>query len=269
MACSEDRGRNTQKALRYIEHAVESDAQILCFPQLFYLPWFLNAEDPEALNLATSIEGEVLSPFRQAAQKHDVVLICPFFEKLGEKTYSSAAVFDTDGSVSGIYQKVHIPDIPGWKEKFYFAPGDQGFPVFETRRGRIGVQLCWDNFFPEGSRTLALKGAEILFAPTSAAYASQERWINVISANAFVNNLFVFRVNRVGHDNGLDFYGHSFCVNPYGDFVAEPVGMQESIVLADVNLSMVSEAREQTGFFRDRQGPLYEDLLASEGRDVP
>jgi N-carbamoylputrescine amidase len=269
MSSSDSMDRNIQKALRYIGHAVESGAQMICFPQLFYLPWFLNHEDPEAMKFATDMEDGVLKPLQEAAKEHEAVLVCPFFEKRGDKSFSSAVVFDTDGSIAGVYQKVHIPDIPGWKEKFYFSPGEQGFPVFRTSCGRVGVQLCWDNFFPEGTRALALKGAEILFAPTSAAYASQERWLNVISTNAFVNNLFVFRTNRVGHDNGLDFYGHSFCVNPYGDFVAEPVGMQESIVLADVDLAMVSKAREETGFFRDRQAPLYEELLMREEKEIP
>jgi N-carbamoylputrescine amidase len=176
-------------------------------------------------------------------------------------------VFDTDGSRAGVYQKTHIPDIPGWREKFYFSPGESGFPVFDTACGRIGVQLCWDNFFPEGSRALALAGAEIILAPTAAAYASQERWFHVISANAFVNNVFVFRVNRVGHDHGLDFYGHSFCVNPYGELIADPVGMQESIVLADADLSMVEKVREESGLFRDRRASLYKALSKNGKRE--
>ncbi len=198
-----------------------------------------------------------------------MVLVCPFFEQREEKTFSSAAVFDADGSIAGIYQKSHIPDIPGWKEKFYFEPGEEGFCVIDTEHGRIGIQLCWDNFFPEATRALALKGAEIIFAPTAAAYASQDRWLHVISANAFVNNLFIFRVNRTGHDHGLDFYGASFCVNPLGELIAGPVEMQESIILADADLSMIAEVREQSGFFRDRREELYEDLLKREVEKTP
>jgi N-carbamoylputrescine amidase len=201
-----------------------------------------------------------------AARKNKVVLICPFFEREQNKAYSSAAVIEQDGSLLGVYQKLHIPDIPGWKEKYYFSPGEAGLPVFETSCGRIGVQLCWDNFFPEASRVLALKGAEIIVAPTAAAYASQQRWFNVISSSAFVNNLFVFRVNRVGHDRGLDFYGDSFSVNPLGEFVAEPVGMKDSILIADVDLSMVEEARNRSGFFHDRRGMLYEEIVKTGGQ---
>lgn len=215
-----------------------------------------------------AIDDEVIGTFRDAAREHEVVLVCPFFELSQPDSFSSAAVIDTDGSITGVYRKVHVPDIPDWREKFYFRPGDEGFNVFDTACGRIGVQLCWDNFFPEGSRALALKGAEIVFAPTAAAYASQERWFHVISANAFVNNLFIFRVNRVGHDHGLDFYGHSFCVNPYGELIADPIGMKESIVLADVDTSLVAEVREESTFFRDRRSELYQDLIAEEHKEV-
>jgi len=192
-----------------------------------------------------------------------IVLICPFYERGVEGDYSSAAVFDRDGSLAGIYRKNHIPDMPGWKEKFYFTPGESGFPVFDTAYGRIGIQLCWDNFFPEGCRSLALAGAEIVFAPTAAAYASQERWFHVLSANAFVNNLFLFRVNRIGHDGGLDFYGHSFCVDPYGELIADPIGMQESILLSEVDLSRVAAVRKETGFLRERRSGLYQVLEPS------
>jgi N-carbamoylputrescine amidase len=261
ISCSDDIERNIQKALRSVDHAVESGAELLCFSQLFFLPWFLRDHDPKAMDLAVSVEHESLERFRDSAREHEVVLVCPFFEKKEDKTFSSAVVFDKDGSTAGIYQKAHIPDIPDWRETSYFLPGETGFPVMDTSCGKIGIQLCWDNFFPEGTRALALNGAEIIFAPTAAAYASQEKWLHVISANAFVNNLFLFRVNRVGHDRGLDFYGQSFCVNPLGEMAAEPVGMQESIVLADVDRSMVSEVREKSGFLRDRRTSLYKPLL--------
>jgi len=196
------------------------------------------------------------------------VLICPFFERKGEKTFSSAAVFDANGTAIGVYQKAHIPSIPGWNEKYYFQPGESGFLVMNTACGKIGIQLCWDNFFPEGSRALALGGAEIIFAPTAAAYASQERWLHVISANAFVNNLFVFRVNRAGHDHGLDFYGGSFCVNPYGELLADPIGIQEGISLVDIDLSIIAEARTQSGFFKDRRMNLYGNLVLKEEQEI-
>ncbi len=260
--------QNLSKALRYIEHAVTSGASMVCFPQLFLLPWFLGEESDEARVHAIAADHEMMQRFSNAARQYEAVLVCPFYEDSDGQTYSAAAVYDADGSLAGIYRKVHIPDIPGWREKCYFAPGDRGMPVFDTSRGRIGVQLCWDNFFPEGTRALALAGAEIILAPTAAAYASQERWYHVISANAFVNNVFIFRVNRVGHDHGLDFYGHSFCVDPFGELIAEPVGLQESILMAEVDLARVGEAREQSGFFRDRREQLYRELLPTRAEDA-
>jgi N-carbamoylputrescine amidase len=265
---SESIEQNLDKATRFIDHAVTSGAGMVCFPQLFFLPWFLEEETAEARAHAIPADHEIMRRFSDAARKHEAVLVCPFYEESEGKAYSAAAVYDADGSLAGIYRKVHIPDIPGWREKHYFAPGDRGLPVFDTARGRLGVQLCWDNFFPEGSRALALAGAEIILAPTAAAYASQERWFHVISANAFVNNIFVFRVNRVGHDHGLDFYGHSFCVDPYGELIAEPVGLQESILMAEVDLACVAEAREQSGFFRDRREQLYHEPLPTRGEDA-
>ncbi len=258
---SEDIEQNLDKAMRYIDHAVTGGAGMVCFPQLFFLPWFLAEESAEARARAIAADHEIMQRFSEAARRYEAVLVCPFFEESDGKAYSAAAVYDTDGSPAGIYRKVHIPDIPGWREKYYFSPGDRGLPVFDTACGRVGVQLCWDNFFPEGTRALALGGAEIILAPTAAAYASQERWYHVISANAFVNNVFVFRVNRVGHDHGLDFYGHSFCVDPFGELIADPIGLQESILMAEVDLARVGEAREQSGFFRDRREQLYREPL--------
>lgn len=250
--------------MRYINHAVESGARMVCFPQLFFLPWFLREENATSFELAVAVDDDILGSFQEVARKREVVLVCPFFEKRESDYFSSAIVIDSDGSLAGVYRKTHIPDIPDWKEKFYFSPGDDGFEVIETACGKIGVQLCWDNFFPEGSRVLALKGAEIIFAPTAAAYASQQRWLHVVSANAFVNNLFIFRVNRVGADHGLDFYGESFCVDPYGELIAGPVDMKESIILADLDFDKITEAREQTGFIRDRRNALYEGLFRGE-----
>ncbi|MDX1763708.1 MAG: nitrilase-related carbon-nitrogen hydrolase, partial [bacterium] len=170
---------NLRKAQRYVAHGAESGARILCFSQLFLNGWFLIHEEDEHFALACRRDGAIMSRLADTARQHDVVLVCPFFEKREDKHFSSAAVFDRDGTLAGVYQKLHIPQIPGWKEKYYFAPGEEGLPVFETAYGRIGVQLCWDNFFPEPTRVLALKGADIIFAPTAAAYASQERWYHV------------------------------------------------------------------------------------------
>jgi N-carbamoylputrescine amidase len=156
---------------------------------------------------------------------------------------------------------MHLPNIPFYRERFYFTAGDADFPVFATSRGKIGIQICWDNLFPEGTRILALKGAEIVFAPTAASQEGQMHWERAISANAFANNLFVFRVNRVGHDNGISFYGRSFCADPWGDMVSELAGSREAIVLADIDVKSRAAAEEAWGFLRHRRPDAYGDLV--------
>ena len=179
--------------------------------------------------------GGTLGRFQQASERTKTVLIVPFFESVNGKYYNSAAVYDS-GRLLGTYRKIHVPDLPLYRERFYFSPGDAGLPVFETSQGKIGVQICWDNLFPEGARALALKGAEIIFAPTAAALEQPPPLGAAISANAFANNIFIFRVNRVGKEDGISFYGRSFCVDPWGELVSELAGGKEAIVLADIDL---------------------------------
>jgi N-carbamoylputrescine amidase len=169
-------------------------------------------------------------------------------------------VIDSTGQILGVYRKVHIPQIPLWEEKSYFAPGNTGFPVFETAYGRIGVQICWDNFFPEGTRCLALRGAQIVFSPTAAAFASQERWQTMISANAMANGLFIMRVNRVGSEEKQDFYGKSFCVGPEGALLGSPSGMKEGILFADIDFQRINRYRQEYPFLGDRRPDTYGEI---------
>jgi N-carbamoylputrescine amidase len=187
-------------------------------------------------------------------------LIVPFFESLNGKYFNSAAVYDA-GRLLGMYRKIHIPNLPLYREQFYFSPGDGGFPVFETSQGKIGIQICWDNLFPEGSRALALKGAEIIFAPTAAALNNHRHWETAISANAFANNVFIFRINRVGKEDGIAFYGRSFCVDPWGELVSELAGGKEAIVIADINPKEREAAVETWGFLGRRKPDEYGDLV--------
>ena len=163
--------------------------------------------------------------------------------------------------IAGLYRKVHLPDLPLYKEQFYFSPGDTRFPVFETSRGKIGVQICWDNLFPEGTRILALKGADMVFAPTAASLNTHALWERAVTANAFANNLFVFRVNRVGQEDGLSFYGRSFCAGPWGEMVSELAGSKDAIVLADIDLKDRDAAAETWGFLRRRRPSEYGDIV--------
>jgi N-carbamoylputrescine amidase len=252
--------RNIQRAAEMAEVAAEKGAGIICYPELFLTPWFPRGEDKSLFSLARESSSEAIKRFCDVSKSVKTVLIVPFFESANGKYFNSAAVIDT-GRLIGTYRKIHLPDLPLYKEEFYFSPGDTGLPVFETSRGTIGVQICWDNLFPEGSRVLALKGAELVFAPTAAALSTHSLWERAISANAFANNMFIFRVNRVGQEDGISFYGRSFCVDPWGEMVSELAGGKEAIVLADIDLAERKAAAETWGFLRRRRPGEYGDLV--------
>lgn len=252
--------RNIKRAVEMAEVAAEKEAAIICYPELFLVPWFLKDENKSFFSLALNSLGATLGRFQEVSDKTKTVLVVPFFESLNGKYYNSAAVYDC-GKLLGTYRKIHLPDLPLYRERFYFSPGDAGLPVFETSQGTIGIQICWDNLFPEGSRVLALKGAEIVFAPTAAALNNQRNWETAISANAFANNIFIFRVNRVGKEEGISFYGRSFCVDPWGELVSELAGGKEAIVLAEIDREERKAATETWGFLRHRKPEEYSDLL--------
>lgn len=253
--------KNISRAVEMAAVAAEKDARVICYPELFLSPWFPKETDKSHLSLALEATDERLDRFKKLSKKNKNVLILPFFESSNGQYYNSAAVID-GGKLLGIYRKVHLPDIPLYREQFYFSPGNTGFPVFETSQGKIGVQICWDNLLPEGSRILALKGAEIVFAPTAASLHTHSHWEKAISANAFANNVFIFRVNRVGREeDGLSFYGRSFCVGPWGDMVSEPAGGREAIVLADIDPKEREAASQTWGFLRHRRPGEYGELV--------
>ena len=231
------------------------------FPQLFTLPWFAYDSRKENFDLAEGLDGMTVTTFQSFARQHRVVIICPIFEKDGLEYFNTAVVIEQDGSIIGRYRKVHLPQIPLWEEQTYFKAGNLGFPVFETSYARVGVQICWDNFFPEGTRILALCGAHVVFAPTASAFASQNRWERMICANAIANNIFIFRINRTGKEEKQRFYGKSFCVNPFGELMASRAGMGDAIVFGDINLDEVRESREIWPFFKDRHPELYGGLV--------
>ncbi len=255
-----DPDRTVQRALEMASVAAEKGAVMICYPELFLSTWFPREENKQHFSLAINTLGGTLGRFQQLSQKTSTVVIVPFFESVNNAYYNSAAVYDA-GRLLGTYRKIHLPDLPLYRERFYFSPGDTGLRVFETSRGKIGVQICWDNLFPEGSRVLALKGAEIIFAPTAAALSNHRHWETAISANAFANNLFVFRVNRVGKEDGISFYGRSFCADPWGEPVSELAGGKEAIVLADIDPKERAAAAETWGFLKHRKPGEYGDLV--------
>lgn len=261
MACSQKKEKNIDRAVKLVSLAAEREAKIICLQELFHTHWFPKDINKKNFGLAESFNGPTLEAMQPLARDKEVVLICPIFEKEGEDAfYNSAIVIDSGGEILGVYRKVHIPQIPLWEEKSYFTPGNRGFPVFPTAYGRIGVQLCWDNFFPEGTRCLALKGAQIIFSPTAAAFASQERWQTMISANAMANGVFILRVNRVGSEEKQDFYGKSFCVGPEGELLGSPSGIKEGILFADIDFREITRYRKEYPFLCDRKPKIYKEI---------
>lgn len=263
MACTPDPGRNLKKAIEMASLAAEKGARLVAFPEMFNLPWFPSSKSEDGFVFAQEVGGETISRMRDLARERGLVLVCPFFERDGEKCYNTAVIIESDGSIVGSYRKAHIPDVPLWEEKYYFKPGDAPFSVYDTSCGRIGVQISWDNFFPEGSRILGLKGAQLIIAPTSAAFASQDRWLKVLSANALTNGLFVLRVNRSGREERQSFYGESFCVNPFGELGGGVSGSGDTVMMADIDTSMVDEARRLLPFYHDRRPDLYSEISSN------
>ncbi|MGA1843783.1 MAG: nitrilase-related carbon-nitrogen hydrolase [bacterium] len=265
MVCHQETARNLEKALGLIDMAVEQGARIICLQEFFHTPWFPASADEENFRFAEEISGPVVSGLRKKAREKGVVLVSPIFEKaMDGLNFSTTVVIDANGKIAGKYRKNHVPNVPCWEEGYYCGRGDLGFPVFPTRWGVIGVQMCWDNFYPEGSRILALKGAQVIFCPTACAFASQGKWEKVIAANAVNNAVFCFRVNRVGKENGLDFYGQSFCVDPEGEFIAGPSGLTDAVVLASVDLTRIEDTRRTWNFFKERRPEIYGEVV---GRD--
>ncbi len=259
-ACSKDKDKNTEKALKIMDMALEEGASVICFQELFNLPWFPKGRDENAFSLAETPDGKSVTQIRKKTKESDVIVLLPFFEKDGTQYYNSCLLID-HGEIIGTYRKIHIPDIPLWEEKYYFSAGDNGFPVVETRYGKIGVQISWDNLYPEGTRILALKGADMVFAPTACAFKSQHIWQTVISANAITNGLFVMRVNRVGSEDAQDFYGMSFCVNPEGDLVGGPTGGGDSILIADIDFEYLQHMRREWPLMKERKPHLYKEIV--------
>ncbi|HOJ70338.1 MAG TPA: nitrilase-related carbon-nitrogen hydrolase [Syntrophorhabdaceae bacterium] len=261
-ACSADKDSNTEKALEVLELAVKEGAKIVCFQELFNLQWFPKDRDKSAFGLADTIRGDVVAAFRERAKRHNVVVLLPIFERHHSRYYNSCIVIGSTGKIIGIYRKVHIPDIPLWEERYYFSTADKGIDVFETDYCRIGIQISWDNLYPEGARILALKGADIIFSPTACAFKSQHIWQSVITGNAITNCVFIMRVNRVGSEDIHDFYGMSFCVNPEGELIGGPTGRGDSILLADIDLDYLKEVRREWPILQGRMPAFYKDILS-------
>lgn len=256
---------NLVRALKFIELAVEKQAKLIAFPELFSTQWFPCEVNKDHFKYAETKSGETITIMKKASKKHNVLLFVPFFESYRQKFYNSCAVID-EGKLVGIYRKVHVPNIPLWEEKYYFEAGTD-FPVFETSLGKVGVQICFDNFYFEGYRVLALKGAKFVVTPTASAFNTQKRWLNVISTHALLNNIFILRVNRTGEEKMQEFYGNSFLVSPDGVVANEPAGKPEGIYIASVDLDEVSKVRKIFPFLDGRKPNLYREICEGKVYD--
>jgi N-carbamoylputrescine amidase len=274
-ACSANPAENVQKTLRAAERAAEQGAQIICTQELFTSQYFCQSEDHQNFALAEPIPGPTTAAFQQFARERQVVVIASLFEKRASGLYhNTAAIIDADGSMLGRYRKMHIPDDPLYYEKFYFTPGDLGFRAWTTRYARIGVLICWDQWYPEAARLTALQGAEILFYPTAIGWHPGERaeqgtlqhsaWETIQRGHAVANGCYVAVANRIGHEQlageGIQFWGQSFVAGTSGELLAKAGSETEENLIVPLDLSKVDRTRTHWPFLRDRRIEAYGDL---------
>ncbi|HWB61475.1 MAG TPA: carbon-nitrogen hydrolase [Chthoniobacteraceae bacterium] len=276
MRCVPQPDANLAHAVDKVREAARGGATVICLPELFRSEYFCQVEDHDYFKLAEEIPGPSTTALSAAAKELGVVIVAPLFEKRGPGVYhNTAAIIDADGALLGNYRKMHIPDDPLFYEKFYFAPGDLGFRSWETKRGKIGVCICWDQWYPEAARITALQGAEILFYPTAigwhpsekAQYGQQQHdsWETIQRSHAIANGCYVAAANRVGHETpnggpGLEFWGQSFVADPSGQIIARAGVADEEILLVDVDTAAIDRQRTHWPFLRDRRIDAYADI---------
>ncbi|MBU2750650.1 acyltransferase [Acidithiobacillus thiooxidans] len=252
--------------LQHIEAAAAQGAQVLCMQELFYGPYFCPSQDIRWYALTEAVpDGPTIHLMQEYAKKYQMVLVVPVYEReMAGVYYNTAAVIDADGRYLGKYRKTHIPQVQGFWEKFFFRPGNLGYPVFQTAYGKIGVYICYDRHFPEGARALGLNGAEIVFNPSATvAGLSEYLWTLEQPAHAAANGYFVGAINRIGTEvpwNIGEFYGQSYFANPRGQIIAKASRDQEEVLVSDLDLEQITEVRDLWQFYRDRRPDMYGDL---------
>ncbi len=276
MSCALEPSENLAKAEERIREAAARGAQIVCLQELFRSQYFCREENAELFALAESIPGPTTQALGKLAREHAVVVIASLFERRAAGLYhNTAAIIGADGEIAGIYRKMHIPDDPLYFEKFYFTPGDLGFLNFETRYGRVGVLICWDQWYPEAARMSAIRGANILFYPTAIGWHPAEKqeygqpqleaWRTIQKAHAIANGIYVAAVNRVGFegpaDHGLEFWGSSFVSDPFGQVIAQASSSDEEILVVECDPRRMEEVRRNWPFLRDRRIDAYAPIV--------
>ncbi len=271
LKCGENIDQNVQHTISKIKEAAAKGAQIVCLQELFNSQYFCQSVAVQNYDLAEPVDSPTLQTLGELARSLEIVLIVPFYEKAARGVYfNSAVVFDADGTNLGTTRKNHIPEGPQYHEKYYFVPGNTGYPVYTTRYGKIGIGICWDEWFPEVARILALQGAEILFYPSAIGsepdhpeLSTRRIWEKAISAHGISNGVFIAAVNRVGQEREMSFYGGSFVSDPFGDII-QSLDDQEGILIQEINRSQIDFARNLLQFLRDRRPETYGPLLKQE-----
>lgn len=266
---------NIKKVTKIIHESVQKGANIILLPELFENHYFCQEQLDHLFDLANEVEAHpFLSHFQNLAKQFHVVLPISFFEKSGQAYYNSLAMIDADGTLLGVYRKTHIPDGPCYQEKYYFNPGDSGFKVWGTQFGKIGVGICWDQWFPECARSMVLQGADLLLYPTAIgseppeahAIDTKDMWQRAMLGHAVCNSVYLAAPNRVGTEKNMTFYGSSFICNYMGEKLAEADKTSECILYADLQFSEAKTFRAGMGFFRDRRPEQYKTLLTLDGK---
>ena len=278
MACDWDRDANIARGEKLVREAAKHGANIILLQELFETPYFCKDHDTKHLELARPLDGHpAVEHFRAVARELSVVLPISIFERANNAFYNSLVMVDADGSILGSYRKSHIPEGPGYHEKFYFSPGDSGFKVFDTAYAKVGVAICWDQWFPETARCMALLGAEMLLYPTAigsephdASLDSSGHWQRTMQGHAAANIMPLVASNRIGREEGqkysMTFYGSSFIASHTGEKVAEAERSRESVLTASFDLDAIRSYRQSWGVFRDRRPELYYPIMSLDGR---
>ena len=286
MSMEQDPEANLRKGVAMAREAADKGAAVACLPELFMSRYFCQREDTAFFDLAEKIPGPATDALSRAAREAGIVVVAPVFERRAPGIYhNSLAVIDADGTIAGIYRKMHIPDDPSYYEKFYFTPGDLGFCAFDTKAGRIGALICWDQWYPEAARLTALAGAAILFYPTAIGWHPCEKdeqgsrqldaWRTVQRGHAIANGVYVAAVNRVGQEvpgeggAGIEFWGSSFLCDPQGVILAEASPGREEVIVAEVDLALLENIRRNWPFLRDRRIDAYGEITRRFRDDQP
>ena len=263
--------KNLNKTLALAKEVIEKGAQIVCLQELYRSDYFCQTEDYDKFSLAETIPGPSSEAFSQLAKEKKVAIVVPIFEKRTHGVYhNSIVMIDADGSIRGVYRKMHIPDDPGFYEKFYFTPGDLGYKSFETKYAKVGTLICWDQWYPEAARLTTLKGAEILVYPTAIGWDSSEEeplrsaqhdaWYTIQRSHSVANGVFVVSVNRIGREGDLEFWGQSFISDPLGRVLYKASKDKEETVVVDCDLDLIDHTRIRWPFLRDRRVDSFEEL---------